>query len=130
MQEDNQQVIIEHQLVITDRDNQIQAIKYEDVVLQAQQNIYQTQLQRCQNQLHDISFNCNVPRANDPGKDNIVMLIEKKTTPEEEEFYEYPYYIARIQTVYYHKKMMVWSTVSTRFKVEELEYTNSILAFN
>ena len=107
MQEDNQQVIIEHQLVITDRDNQIQAVKYEDVVLQAQQNIYQTQLQRCQNQLHDIIFNCNVSRGNDPGKDSIVMLIEKKTTPKEEEFYEYPYYIARIQTVYYHKKMMV-----------------------
>ena len=25
------------------------------------------------------------------------MIIEKNTTPEEDEFYEYPYYIARIQ---------------------------------
>ena len=107
MEEDHQQVIIEHQIVITDRDNQIQAVQYEEVALQAHQNIYQTQLQRCQNQLHDLIFNCNVSRANDPGKDNIVMLIEKKITLEEEEFYEYPYSIARIQTVYYHKKTMV-----------------------
>ena len=25
------------------------------------------------------------------------MIIEKNTVPEEDEFYEYPYYIARIQ---------------------------------
>ena len=31
------------------------------------------------------------------GKDNIVMIIEKNTAPEEDQFYEYPCYIARIQ---------------------------------
>ena len=31
-----------------------------------------------------------------PGKDKIVMIIEENTTPEEDEFYEYLYYIARI----------------------------------
>ena len=40
---------------------------------------------------------CHVPHAKDPGKDNIVMILEKETTPEEDEFYEYRYYIARIQ---------------------------------
>ena len=35
--------------------------------------------------------------AKDPGKDNIAMAIEKNAAPEEGEFYEYPYYIARIQ---------------------------------
>ena len=38
-----------------------------------------------------------VDHAKDPGKDNIVMIIEKNTTPEEDEFYEHRYYIARIQ---------------------------------
>ena len=38
-----------------------------------------------------------VDHARDPGKDNIVMVIEKNTTPEKDEFYEYPYYIVRIQ---------------------------------
>ena len=40
-------------------------------------------------------INRYVPRAKDPGKGNIVMNIEQNT--EEDEFYEYPYYIARIQ---------------------------------
>ena len=35
-------------------------------------------------------INCHVPRANDPGKDNIVMVIEKNTAPEEDECYELP----------------------------------------
>ena len=34
----------EHQLSITDRDNRIQAIRYENVDLQAQRDVYQTQL--------------------------------------------------------------------------------------
>ena len=87
----------EPQLAITDRDNQIQAIQYENLALQVQRHAYQTQLQRCQTQIHDLITNRHVPRANDPGKDNIVMIIEKNTTPEEDDFYEYLYYIARIQ---------------------------------
>ena len=37
-------------------------------------------------------INRRVPRVYDPSKDNIVMIIEKKTTLEEDEFYECPYY--------------------------------------
>ena len=43
----------------------------------------------------DLIISRHVPRAKDPGKGNIVMIIEKNT--EENEFYEYPYYTARIQ---------------------------------
>ena len=42
-------------------------------------------------------YQSSCSRANDPGKDNIVMIIEKNTVPEEDKFYEYCYYIARIQ---------------------------------
>ena len=36
------------------------------------------------------------------------MIIEKNTAPEDDEFYEYPYYIARIQRQFINtKKMMV-----------------------
>ena len=49
--------------------------------MHAQKHVYQTQLQRCQ----------------DPGKGNIAVIIEKNTTPEEDEFYEYPYYIPIIR---------------------------------
>ena len=81
---------------LQNRGNQIKAIQYENVALQAQRDVYQTQLQSYQDQIHDPIINRHVPRTNDPGKDNIVMIIEKNTTPEEDEFYEYPYYIARI----------------------------------
>ena len=57
--------------------------EYENVALQAQRDVYKDQLQKCQDII----------------KDNIVMIIEKNTTPEEDEFYEHPYYIARIQWV-------------------------------
>ena len=71
---------------LQNRGNQILAMQYENVVLQAQRDVYQTQLQSYQDQIHDLIINRHVPRANDPGKDNIVMIIEKNTTPEEDEF--------------------------------------------
>ena len=47
----------------------------------------QTQLQRYQDQIYDLITNQHVPSANDPGKDTIVMIIEKNTTHGEEEFH-------------------------------------------
>ena len=67
------------------------------MALQAQRDVYQGQLQRCQDQIYDLIINRHVPPANDPGKENNVMIIEKNTASKEDEFYEYPYYIARIQ---------------------------------
>ena len=44
IQEEHQQQITQLQLAITDRDNQIRAIQYENVTLPAQRNVYQVQL--------------------------------------------------------------------------------------
>ena len=38
-----------------------------------------------------------VDNAKDSGKDNIIMINEKNTTPEEDEYYEYPYNSAKMQ---------------------------------
>ena len=70
--------------------------EYENVTLQAQRDVYKDQLQKCQDTITHLRARY-VDHAKDLGKDNIVMIIEKNTTPEEDEFYEYPYYIARIQ---------------------------------
>ena len=78
------------------RDNQIQAIQYENVALQAQRNVYKNQLQKCQDIITHLKTR-HVPHAKDLGKYNIVMIIEKNSSLEEDEFYEYPYYIARIK---------------------------------
>ena len=81
---------------LQNRDNQIQAIQYENMALQAQGDVYKDQLQKCQDIITHLKTS-HVPHAKDPGKDNIVMIIPKNTIPEKDEFYEYPYYIARIQ---------------------------------
>ena len=60
------------------------------------------------------------------------MIIEKNTTPEEDEFYEYPYYIARIQQRSINTKRRLFKAQYPhhRFIMEELDNTNSIHAFN
>ena len=77
--------------------------EHDNVALQAQRDVYKEQLQKCQDTITHLKKRY-VPDGKDPGKDNIVMIIEKNTTPEEDEFYEYPYYIARIQRRFINTK--------------------------
>ena len=48
------------------------------MALQAQQDIYHTQLQRCQDQIEDLIANRHIHDENDPG------------TPDVDDLYEYP----------------------------------------
>ena len=70
--------------------------EHDNVASQAQRDVYKEQLQKCQDIITHLKT-CHVLHAKDPGKDNIVMIVEKNTAPEKDEFYEYPYYIARTQ---------------------------------
>ena len=88
---------------LQDRDNQIQANEYDNVALQAQRDAYKDQLQKYQNIITHLKA-CHVPHAKDPGKDNIVMIIEKKIASKEDEFYEHPYNISRIQRRFINTK--------------------------
>ena len=105
--EEQQQEILrlneEYQQAIEDKDaalallnDDLQNREYENVALQVQRDVYKDQLQKCEDTITHLRTRY-VDHAKDPGKDNIVMIIEKNTAPEEDEFYEYPYYIARIQ---------------------------------
>ena len=58
------------------------------MALQAKRDVYKEQLQKCQNIITHLKKS---------HIDNIVMIIEKNTTLEEDGFYDFPYYIARIQ---------------------------------
>ena len=69
----------------------------------------------------------HVPRAKDSGKDNIVMIIDKNTTPQEDEFSEFPYYIARIQR---KKRWFKVQYPNHRFIRKERDNPNSIHTFN
>ena len=122
----------QHRQAIIGRENQIQAIQHENVASQVQRDVYLAQQQRCQDQTRDLIINGHVPRANNPGEDNIVMIIEKNTAPEEDEFYDYRYYIARIQRWFISTKIR-WFRAQYpehRFIIEELENANGIHIFN
>ena len=54
MKEDHQQAIKEKDAALAHRDNQTQATQYENVALQAQRDVYQAQLQKCQDQICDL----------------------------------------------------------------------------
>ena len=58
---------------LQDRDNQIQAIQYENVALQAERDVYQAQLQRCQDTTTHLRTRY-VPHARNPGKDTLSSL--------------------------------------------------------
>ena len=103
MKEDHQQAIEEKDAVMTlmnedlqSRGDQIQAIKYVNLPLQAQKGVYQAELQKCQDTITHLKIRY-VPHARDSGKDNIIIIVCKHTTPANDKFHDLPYYVARIQ---------------------------------
>ena len=114
---------------LQDRDNQIQAIKYENVALQAQRDVYQAQLQGWQDTItHLRTRYVNHPR--DPGKDNIIIIVRKHTTPANDKFLDLPY-VARIQWCKSYVKLGWFDQHFHDHKViVVIDNPNSIHAFN
>ena len=129
--ETHQQTIKEKDAAIVLLNDDLKNREYENVVPQAQRDVYKDQLQKCQDIITHLKKRY-VDHAKDPGKDNIVMIIEKNTTPEEDKFYEYPNYIARIQRRFPNTKRRWFKAQYPhhRFIIEELDNANSIHAFN
>ena len=116
---------------LQDRNNQIQAIQYENVALQAQKDLYQAaELQKCQDTIIHLKAR-HVPHARDPGKDNIIVNVRKHTTSTNYKFHDLPYYVARIQR---RKKYVKLRWFDRHFPdheiIAELENPNSIHTFN
>ena len=55
------------------------------MALQVQRDVYKDQLQKCQDIITHLRTRY-VDHAEYPGKNSIVMIIEKNTTPKEDEF--------------------------------------------
>ena len=137
MKEDHQQAIEEKDAVIAlmnddlqGRDDQIQAIKYENVALQAQKDVYQAELEKCQDTITHLKTRY-VPHARNPGKDNIIIIVRKHTTSANNEFHDLPHYVARIQR---RKRCIKLRWFDQRFPdhefIVEIDNPNSIHAFN
>ena len=97
LNEDHRQVIEGKDTTIALLNDDLKNRELDNVVLQVQRNVYKEQLQKCQDTITRLKKR-HVPHAKDPGKDNIVMIIEKNATPEEDESYDYPYYICKTTT--------------------------------
>ena len=130
MKEDHQQAIEEKNAAIALLNDDLKNREHDHVALQAQRDVYKDQLQRCQDIITHLKTR-HAPHAKDPSKDNIVMILEKNTAPKDE-FYEYPYYIARIQRWFITTKKRWFKAQYPhhRFIIEELDNENSIHTFN
>ena len=112
---------------IEEKDNQIQAIKYENVALQAQRDVYEAQLRKCQDTIIHLKTRY-VDHANDPGKENIV---QKHTRPANNKFHDLPYCVARIQRRKRYVKLRWFDRHFPDHEVIAKIYNpNSIHAFN
>ena len=85
----------EEDSVIALMNDNLQAIKYENVALQAQRDEYQAQLQGCQDTITHLKTRY-VDHARNPGKDNIIIIVRKHTTSAFDKFQDLQYYIAWI----------------------------------
>ena len=70
---------------LQDCNNQTQAIQYENMALQAQKDVYQAESQKCQDAITHLKTRY-VLHARDPGKDNIIIIVHKHTTPTNDKF--------------------------------------------
>ena len=130
LNEDHQQSIEEKDATITLLNDDLKNREHDNVALQAQRDVYKEQLQKCQDIITRPKKR-HIPHAKDPGKDNIVMIIEKNTTPEEDEFYGYSYYVARIQRRFINIKRWFKAQYPNHSPVmEELDNANGVHSFN
>ena len=80
MKEDYQQAIEEKDAAIALLSDDLRNRKYENAVLQAQRDVYQTQLQRCQDTIIHLRTRY-MDHARVSGKDNIIIILRKHTRP-------------------------------------------------
>ena len=100
------------------------------MALQAQKDVYQAELQKCQDIITHLETRY-VPHAKNPDKDNLIIIIRKHTTPANDRFHDLPYYVARIQR---RKRYVKLRWLDQHFPnheiILEIGNPNSIHAFN
>ena len=104
--------------------------EYENVALQAQRDVFEAQLQRCQDTIIHLRTRY-VDHARDPGKDNIIIIVRKHTTSANDKYHDLPYYVARIQRRKRYVKLRWFDRHFPDHEViVEIDNPNSIHVFN
>ena len=84
----------------------LQNPEYENVALRAQRDVYQVELEKCQDTFTHLRTGY-VLHARSLGKDNIIF-VQKNTTSANDKYHDLPYYVARMQRCKRYVKLR-WS---------------------
>ena len=115
---------------LQDRDNQIQSIQYQNLTLQAQRDVYQAELQKCQDPITHPKTRY-ISHARDLCKDIIIIIVRTRTTPANDKFHDLPYYVARIQRRKRYVKLKWFDQHFPDHEViVEIDNPNSMHVFN
>ena len=108
----------------------LQNREYENVALQARKDVYQAELQKCQDTITHLKT-LYVPHAKNLGKDNIIIFVWKHTVSAKDKYHDLPYYVARIQWRKRYVKLRWFDQhFSDHEVIVEIDNPNSIHAFN
>ena len=89
LNEDHQQAIKEKDAAFALLNDDLQNCEFENVALEAQRDVYQAQVQRCQDTIIHLRT-CYVDHARDPGKGNIIIIARKHTTSANDKYHDLP----------------------------------------
>ena len=126
----HQQSIEENDAALALLNDDLKHREYENVALQAQRDMYQAELQRCQDTITHLRTRY-LDHARDPGKGNIIIILWKHASPANDKYHDLPYYIARIQRRKRYFKLRSFDRHFPDYEViVEIDNPNSIHAFN
>ena len=130
IQEKHQQTIEEKDATMALLNDDLQKREYENVALQAQKDVYQAELQICQDIITHLETRY-VAHTKNPARDNIIIIVQKHTTPANHKFHDWPYYVARIQQRKRYVKLRWFDRHFPDHEIiVEIHNPNSIYAFN
>ena len=116
--------------LLEDWDTRIQTMEYENVGLQGEIRTKDQQIEASQERIAELAERY-VDHCRNPSKDNIVIIVRKHTTPENDKYHNFPYYISRIQR---RKRYVKLRWLERHFPdhevIVEIDNPNSIHAFN
>ena len=100
------------------------------MALQAQRDVYQSQLQRFQDTIIHLRTHY-VNHARDPTKDNIIITVRKQIRSAQDNYHDLPYYVSRIQQRKRYVKLRWFDRHCPYHEViVEIDSLNSMNPFN
>ena len=130
LNKDHQQAIEEKDTAIALLNDDLQKRQYKNVALQAQRDVYRTELQKCQDTITHLKIGY-VSHPKDPGKDDIIIIVQKHTTLANDKYHDLSYYVVRIQRRKRYVKLRWFDRHFPDHEIiVEIDNPNSIHAFN